>query len=61
MDVGLKHMSFSLIRDVSVCFNPCFDGCWSKTFERVVFVLAAIGVSILVLMDVGLKPQEILV
>ena len=37
-------------------FNPCFSGCWSATSPDIVFNAIIDEVSILVLVDVGLRP-----
>ena len=37
--------------------NPCFSGCWSRTFEEKTFVYF-LDVLILVLVDVGLGQME---
>ena len=29
MDVGLKPQARENFERKKVCFNPCFDGCWS--------------------------------
>ena len=36
-------------------FNPCFNGCWSQTLWNAQYLTGAFFVSILVLMDVGLR------
>ena len=41
-------------------FNPCFSGCWSATFPILCGMINN-DVSILVLVDVGLRPSEELV
>ena len=41
---------------VKWCFNPCFSGCWSSTFDPTEYRADEhTGVSILVLVDVGLR------
>ena len=38
-----------------ISFNPCFSGCWSSTYEIIESSYGIIEVSILVLVDVGLR------
>ena len=37
-------------------FNPCFSGCWSSTINTSAHKYGHAQVSILVLVDVGLRP-----
>ena len=41
------------------CFNPCFNGCRSEAHVFSCPDLVLFLVSILVLMDVGLKPKDL--
>ena len=42
------------------CFNPCFNGCRSEAFLNLIQYPPTLIVSILVLMDVGLKLSDAL-
>ena len=46
-------MLTTIIVITSMCLNPCFSGCWSRTTELVRSV-SDLNVLILVLVDVGL-------
>ena len=40
-----------------LCFNPCFSGCWSSTRSAPDNTFVSTTVSILVLVDVGLRQK----
>ena len=57
MDVGLRLLLILSAGFLKECFNPCFSGCWSATGKEV--ITSVVGeVSILVLVDVGLRPGK---
>ena len=42
-----------------MCFNPCFSGCWSSSCNSTHIIHLSKFVSILVLVDVGLRVRYI--
>ena len=55
MDVGLRPSHGDAYTTGDMSFNPCFSGCWSSTYP-LASPAATFIVSILVLVDVGLRP-----
>ena len=55
MDVGLRLYVDAADAVFVPCFNPCFSGCWSATIYHLDQLRLCPGVSILVLVDVGLR------
>ena len=58
MDVGLRLLVSLFFWIVMKCLNPCCDGCRSATYEVPVFREYEELVSILVVMDVGLRRSD---
>ena len=60
MDVGLRHHFSKFTNSTLSGFNPCFSGCWSSTHFPTSLNAIGVKVSILVLVDVGLRLQSII-